>query len=111
VLAACNSGVSGRGYDEAFSIATALMLSGVPSVVSALWSVPDGATSAMMYMFHHYLRRHALPPRDALRAAQLWMLDPRRQAPPELPASLRDLLAHSDPADVVAWAGFFHQGR
>ena len=34
VLAACNSGVSGRGYDEAFSVATALLASGTRSVIN-----------------------------------------------------------------------------
>jgi len=109
VLAACSSGVPGRGYDEAFSLATAFLTGGARSVVSALWKVPDSATSALMFLFHHFLR--ASPPREALREAQLWMLDPNREPPATMPAQLRNRLAGTDPADIAAWAGFTHTGR
>ena len=56
VLAACSSGVPGRGYDEAFSIATAFLAAGTRSVVSSLWKVPDAATSVLMFVFHDKLR-------------------------------------------------------
>jgi CHAT domain-containing protein len=108
VLAACSSGVPGRGYDEAFSIATAFLTAGTRTVVSALWKVPDTTgTSVLMFLFHHLLRTRG--PADALRDAQLWMLDPGRDVPDEMPASLRAGL--DEPADVAAWAGFTHTGR
>ncbi|MCW2501733.1 MAG: hypothetical protein JWO79_17 [Actinomycetia bacterium] len=107
VLAACSSGVTGRGYDEAYSIGTALLASGTRSVVSALWEVPDSATSVLMFMFHHFLRK--LPAADALHAAQLWMLRPDRKIPDSMPADLRERIG--DPTDETAWAGFVHAGR
>jgi CHAT domain-containing protein len=109
VLAACSSGVSGRGYDEAFSLATALLAGGTRTVVSAMWRVPDSATSVLMYLFHHFVRER--PPREALRAAQLWMLCPDQREPVELPDAVRAELADGDTTDPVAWAGFAHAGR
>jgi CHAT domain-containing protein len=106
VLAACSSGVPGRGHDEAFSVATALLAAGTRSVVSSLWTVPDTATSVLMYLFHHYLRDH--PPVDALHAAQLWMLDPGAAAPESMP---EHLLTGRDASAILAWAGFTHAGR
>jgi CHAT domain-containing protein len=108
VLAACNSGVPGRGYDEAFSIATALLAAGTRSVISSLWKVPDAATSVLMFLFHDRLRD--LDPADALHAAQLWMLQPDRTPPSTMPATLQARLADTDPSDIVAWAGFAHAG-
>jgi hypothetical protein len=109
VLAACSSGVPGRGYDEAFSLATAFLASGTGSVISAQWRVPDSATSVLMFMFHHYRRQ--LPTVDALRAAQLWMIGPDRTPPETMPDELRCQLFAGDAADIAAWAGFLHIGR
>ncbi|MDR7279118.1 hypothetical protein J2S41_005896 [Catenuloplanes atrovinosus] len=111
VLAACRSGVAISGYDEAYSLGTAFLAAGARSVLSTQWNIPDGATSVLMFMFHHYLMAERLPVWDALRRAQLWMLDPGRIAPARMPDSLRAELAGADPADVVAWAGFLHWGR
>jgi hypothetical protein len=109
VLAACSSAESGRGYDEAFSLATTFMAYGARSVVSAQWGIPDADTSVLMFMFHHYLRHEALPPADALRAAQLWMLHDR--TPPDtMPRQLRENLREERPP-VAAWAAFVHSGR
>ena len=110
VLAACNTGRSIHGYDEAYSLGSAFLAGGARSVLSTQWSIPDAATSALMFLFHHYLRRVGLPPWQALRRAQIWMLDAHRQAPegmPERPPSLPD---HAY-ADVVSWAGFVHYGQ
>ncbi|BCJ70798.1 hypothetical protein CS0771_03420 [Catellatospora sp. IY07-71] len=109
VLAACNSGVPGRGHDEAFSVATALLAGGSRTVVSTLWSVPDTPTSALMYMFHHYVRREGCRPLDALHRAQVWMLTPDRRIPEEMPEPLRPASGREQSID--GWAGFFHTGR
>ncbi|MGQ4514415.1 CHAT domain-containing protein [Streptomyces sp. DW26H14] len=109
-IAACWSNVSSRGYDEAYSLATAFLTAGARTVLGSLWPVPDEATSLLMYMTHHYVRREALPPGQALRRAQLWMLDPWRKAPPEMPARLAVRARHIRPDDLVGWAGFTHQG-
>lgn len=111
VLAACRSGVSTRGYDEAYSLGTTFVAAGARTVLSTQWSIPDGATSLLMFMFHHYLRAEHHPAWDALRRAQKWMLDPGRRPPESMPAQLREHLRTSTPADVLAWAGFVHFGQ
>ncbi|TDC74056.1 CHAT domain-containing protein [Streptomyces hainanensis] len=111
VLAACRSHVSGRGHDEAFSLSTAFLAAGAGSVIGSLWPVPDDATSVLMFLTHHYLRRGGLPPGQALRRAQLWVVDPLRRPPPGMPPELAARAAHVDPDDLSAWAGFTHLGR
>ncbi|GAA0723944.1 CHAT domain-containing protein [Dactylosporangium roseum] len=111
VLAACRAGVSGRGYDEAFSLGTAFLVAGVRSVLSTQWRVPDRDTSVLMYLFHHFLMAERRPVWDALRRAQLWMLDPDRRPPAGMPRPLVRQLSEADPARVVAWAGVVHGGQ
>ncbi|MEU9420370.1 CHAT domain-containing protein [Streptomyces sp. NPDC048272] len=111
VLAACRSQVSGRGHNEAYSLSSAFLVAGSRSVIGSLWPVPDDATSVLMFMTHHFLRREQEPPARALRRAQLWMLDPGRQVPDGLPPALTARLAHLDPHDLSAWAGFTHLGQ
>ncbi|MDW5327528.1 CHAT domain-containing protein [Plantactinospora sp. KLBMP9567] len=111
VPAACSSGVCGRGDDEAFSISTTLLANNVRTVVAAQWSVPDAATSVLMFMFHHFLRVQGRRPADALREAQLWMLSEHREVPAEMPPALRDALVKVGPAGTVEWGAFIHSGR
>lgn len=111
VLAACRTGQAFSGYDEAYSLGTAFLAAGVRSVLSTQWSVPDVATSALMYMFHHHLMADGLPAWDALRRAQLWMLDRERTFPERMPASLRRHLVDVELGGVAAWAGFVHLGQ
>jgi hypothetical protein len=110
VLSACSSNVPGRGYDEALSLASTFLAAGTRTVISSQWRVPDSATSVLMFFFHHYLHNGHSPAR-ALRAAQLWMIDPDRVIPDIVPSSLRHHLLHSDPARIEAWAGFIHFGQ
>lgn len=110
VLAACNSGRTVYGYDEAYSLGTGFLAGGVRSVLSTQWSVPDAATSWLMYLFHHYVRDGGMPPWQALRQAQMWMLDPGRTPPPGMPAGL--IPGPGDhPESPVNWAGFVHYGQ
>ncbi|MFG2616681.1 CHAT domain-containing protein [Streptomyces sp. NPDC048507] len=111
VLAACRSQVSGRGHNEAYSLSSAFLVAGTRSVIGSLWPVPDDATSLLMFLTHHYLRREQEPPARALRRAQLWMLDPARTAPAAMPPALAARLAVLDPHDLSAWAGFTHLGQ
>jgi len=111
VLAACRTGLAISGYDEAYSLGTAFLAAGVRAALSTQWSVPDQATSVLMFMFHHYLMDGRRPVWAALREAQLWMLDPRREVPARMPRGLRDQLAGADLRGVAAWAGFVHWGR
>ena len=110
VLAACSSGATGRGYDEAFSLSTVFLAAGVRSVISAQWPVPDSATSVLMYLFHHCLRREGLAPVDALREAQLWLLE-GREPPAQMPEELRRRILEQDLAGLTAWGAFVHGGR
>ncbi|MEU5414874.1 CHAT domain-containing protein [Streptomyces clavifer] len=80
-------------------------------MVGSLWPVPDDATSVLMFMTHHFLRRAGQSPGGALRRAQLWMLDPARAVPEGMPRVLRRRARDTDPDDLSAWAGFTHLGR
>ncbi|MFF4452254.1 CHAT domain-containing protein [Streptomyces goshikiensis] len=119
VLANCTSDLTLADYDEALTLSTAFLTAGAASVVGSLWAIADDIrTSMVMYVFHHYLTGRGLPehpeavgsPADALRAAQLWMLDPHRIVPPALSAVLE---AHPE-LDLDAphiWAAFTHHGH
>ncbi len=110
VLAACNTGRTVYGYDEAYSLGTGFLAGGARSVLSTQWSVPDTATSWLMFLFHRYLRHDGLPPWQALRQAQMWMLDPAREVPHDMPPELIPG-PDDDPAGVLNWAGFVHYGQ
>jgi CHAT domain-containing protein len=79
-------------------------------VISAQWSVSDAPTSLLMFMVHHFMREEELPPVDALREAQLWMIGDR-QPPDTMPAELRRHLDSPAAADLASWAAFSHFGR
>ncbi|MEU1667466.1 CHAT domain-containing protein [Streptomyces sparsogenes] len=113
VLSACETDLSSRDHDEALTPTTALLARGATDVVGSRWKVSDSASAALMVVFHHHLTVSGLAPPDALRAAQLWMLDPDRRSVPGLSG---DLLAETEGnvaglARVVSWAGFIHQGN
>ncbi|MFI5642826.1 CHAT domain-containing protein [Streptomyces goshikiensis] len=110
VLAACRSNVSGHGWDEAYSMATAFLVAGARSVVGSLWPVPDDATSLLMYMTHHYLNKEGQTPGAALRSAQSWMLDPTPVVPPKMPAAMEGRVSRIRESGLVGWAGFTHLG-
>ncbi|MGW8541827.1 CHAT domain-containing protein [Streptomyces albidoflavus] len=111
LLAACRSHVSGRGHDEAFSLATAFLVAGARSVVGSLWPVPDEATSVLMYLIHHHLRVDHMPPARALRQAQLWMIGAVPALPPGLPPELAARARRVDRRDPRNWAAFTHLGH
>ncbi|MEU5004533.1 CHAT domain-containing protein [Streptomyces albidoflavus] len=110
VLAACRSHVSGRGHNEAYSLATAFLVAGAHTVLGSLWQVPDDATSVLMYLTHRHLREGD-PPVAALRRAQLVLVDPGRAGLGELPPALAARAARIDPDDLTGWAAFAHLGR
>ncbi len=65
----------------------------------------------LLFMFHHYLMAERLPAWDALRQAQLWMLDPRRHTPASMPTRLRLAMPGQDLTTPAAWAGLAHWGQ
>jgi hypothetical protein len=109
-LAACTTNLAGRQHDESLTLATAFLVAGAASVVGSLWQVPDLRTSLLMFMTHHYLNEAGEAGGDALRRAQLWMLDPQRQVPASMPAALAGLVHSTDLTAPHGWAGFTHQG-
>jgi tetratricopeptide (TPR) repeat protein len=111
VLAACHTGESMTGYDEAYSLGTAFLATGVRSVLSTQWAIPDDETSVLMFMFHHYLHSAKLPAWAALREAQRWMLNADRIVPDDMPRQLGERLAPEKLPEVVAWAAFVHWGQ
>ncbi|HEX3959470.1 MAG TPA: CHAT domain-containing protein [Trebonia sp.] len=110
-LVACRSDLTAASYDEALTLATACLAAGAGTVLATRWEVRVQQSAVLAYMVHHFLAGEGLPPRDALRAAQLWMADPNRAVPPRMPPALARRAATSALADPVHWAAFTHQGR
>ncbi|MGW2740720.1 CHAT domain-containing protein [Streptomyces sp. NPDC001450] len=111
VLSACETDLSTRHHDEALTLATALVTGGAADVVGSRWAVHDSATAVMMAVFHHHLTAAGLAPPDALRAAQLWMLNPHRKVPRSLDGLLRREATRPDLHRLQHWAAFTHQGN
>ncbi|WP_439381354.1 CHAT domain-containing protein [Amycolatopsis lexingtonensis] len=110
VLAACASDLTGSSPDEALTLATAFLAGGAAGVVGTRWPVEDRRTALFMLVFHHYLNSGYPEPSTALRAAQLWMLDPDRRLPRRisgLPAGEERRPGHET---IGAWAAFTYQG-
>ncbi|SFR29741.1 CHAT domain-containing protein [Lentzea waywayandensis] len=111
VLASCASDVTDTAHDEALTLATAFIAAGATGAVGARWPIVDLTTTLFVTMFHHYLTRGYRDPATALRATQVWMLDPGRQVPLDLDPVLarRARIAHLDAPGH--WAAFTYQGR
>ena len=78
LLSACSAGrgsVTGGGV---IGLQRAFTVAGVQSLVAALWAVEDEATSELMVQLHKERTRGAAPA-DALRQAQLRLLDAARR--------------------------------
>lgn len=110
VLAACQSDLTEAAHDEALTLASTFVAAGATGVVGTKWVVYDIQTSVLMCVFHAELTRMHKRPRDALRAVQLWALDPERSDPGGLPSYLAHKLRSLDLSHPVFWAGFTHQG-
>ncbi|WP_214404705.1 CHAT domain-containing protein [Pseudonocardia lacus] len=110
VLAACESDLTRMSPDEVLTLATAFLAAGASAVVGARWPVSDQYTAVAMFALHHFLAVEKLPAADALRAAQLWMLDPDRALLPGTPLTLRDRARRRFLGDLSVWAAFGHHG-
>ncbi|MEU7791897.1 CHAT domain-containing protein [Micromonospora tulbaghiae] len=97
--------------DQAFAPATAYLVGGARTVFAAGWPAPGSSASLLAFMTSHFQRGEGLPPADALRRAQLWMLDGGRAAPHSMPEHLRAAAGEAGCAEVAAWAGVTHHGR
>ena len=75
VMAACRSGTVEfeRAPDEAMGFPAALMVGGVPTVVSTLWPVDDEAAMFFGLRFYELLVQDGLDPAQAVEAARSWL--------------------------------------
>jgi CHAT domain-containing protein len=76
VLSACETDLSVVKEGERIAgLQRAFQVAGAASTVASLWKVDDKATSELMVRFYHNLWGQDMSKLDALREAQLWMLD------------------------------------
>ena len=75
VMAACRSGTVEfeRAPDESMGFPAALMVGGVPTVVSTLWPVDDEAAMFFGLRFYELLVQDGLDPAQAVEAARSWL--------------------------------------
>ena len=62
VLSACESGVfdsATNNYENFVGLSTALIVAGVPRVLSSLWRVNDLATGLLINFFYSQLKHHS----------------------------------------------------
>jgi hypothetical protein len=112
VLAACTSDLALSDYDEALTLSSAFLAAGATGVVGSRWEVSDLYTALLMFMFHrHLVANPAGDPADALRAAQLWMLSPRREIPAQMPPALAGHARRSAARSPQSWAAFTYHGQ
>jgi CHAT domain-containing protein len=76
ILSACDTGV-GRYYrgEGMMGLSRTFIAAGVPLVIGSLWPVDSDATADLMINFHKHRRVDNLSSADALRAAQLDLID------------------------------------
>ena len=97
VLSSCESGLgnqigaelSGEGLS---GLQRAFQISGADSVVASLWKVDDQATTILMQEFYRNLFLKKMSKIDALREAQLWMLNNPKSALASDNETKRDLV-------------------
>lgn len=91
VLAACETGIEGYyGGEGMIGASRTFLATGVPLVVASQWAVDSESTAEIMVRFHRYRKTGQLSTAQALRRAQLDMLE-------------GDVNSYRDP---YYWAGF-----
>jgi len=97
VLSACETGLgeieSGQGV---LGLRRAIAIAGAHTLIMSLWSISDAETAALMDgLYSRHLRRRSMPAAEALRDAQLQILETQRSSGDDQP---------------FAWAGFIASG-
>jgi CHAT domain-containing protein len=81
VLSACRTAIeSYYGGEGMMGLSRPFIAKRVPLVVASLWSVNSDSTKDLMIRFHQYRKEKALPTVEALRRAQLDLIDSNHQA-------------------------------
>jgi CHAT domain-containing protein len=84
VLSACDTGLGPvAGGEGVLGLQRAFQLSGARTTITSLWEVHDTATRRLMERFYRNLWERKMGKLDALRDAQLWMLNHPEAAVPE----------------------------
>jgi CHAT domain-containing protein len=79
VASACQTAVPDAALsDEAYSVATIFLAAGATSAIASLWPVDDLATALLMIRLYHEHLGEGLTPSRALRRAQIWLRDLKR---------------------------------
>lgn len=90
VLAGCGTARGERRAAEGvISVAYGFLSAGAPSVIATLWPISDEASAVFFPRLHQYLAK-GLPPREALREAQLESIR-RGDVPASLWAAVQDI--------------------
>ena len=107
---ACATDLTADYHDEVLTLSTAFLAAGWSTAIGTRWPVDDQATAQLMFVLHGHL--HAgLRPADALRATQLWALDPDREPLAGMPVALARTAKDPGLAEPYHWAAFVHHGR
>jgi CHAT domain-containing protein len=121
VLSACETGL-GRvaGGEGVLGLQRAFQVAGARTVVASLWKVNDGATQALMAAFYSNLWNDRLPRIEALRRAQIAMLNGTLGPPNQLKRGVGGFASASPtPSNPLVpgarlhpayWAGFVLSG-
>jgi tetratricopeptide (TPR) repeat protein/CHAT domain-containing protein len=101
VLSACRTALGHlSGWQGMQGLPTAFHQAGATNVLTSLWSVSDPATSVLMEQFYVQLWQHKQRPLQALRQAQLFVLNNPKSVQ-QRTKELRDLLVNRGIAEEV----------
>jgi CHAT domain-containing protein/tetratricopeptide (TPR) repeat protein len=113
VLSACETGLGkAHGGEGVLGLQRAFQLAGARTAVTSLWKVPDAATQALMTRIHRNLWEKHLGKGEALREAQLWLLQEGGKHPELLRGGLEppERPKGEGPVPPFYWAAFVLSG-
>ncbi len=106
MLGACRSATGPQTGDGVTGLARAFLAAGVPTVIAALWDLPDATTARMQPAFYRRWNAQASPS-DALRHAQLDLLRQLRAGRVTVTTPVGVLTVPEHPS---MWAGLIAMG-
>ncbi len=116
VLSACQTGVGKEASGEGLlGLQRAFQVAGCRSVVASLWSVPDRATAVLMERFYANLWGRGMTRAEALREAQLFVLNHGMRHPEvvrglTLPSGTTTMKAKDGRTPPFHWAAWVLSG-